>query len=105
LKAILVLVTTPNRKTSEKLSKLLVGKRLAACVNILPSLKSRYWWKGKMETAREELLVIKTEKSKWNRLARVIRENHPYQVCEILELPAARGNPAYFKWIGESLRK
>ncbi len=105
MKAIVVLVTTPNRRTSEKLSKLLVGQKLAACVNILPSLHSRYRWKGKIETAREELLIIKTEKSKWNRLSKAIRENHPYQICEILQLPAARGNPAYLKWIGESLRK
>ena len=105
MKALVVLVTTPRRSASQKLSRILVERKLAACVNILPGVSSRYWWKGKIVTAPEELLIIKTEKSKWALLSKTIRENHPYEVCEILQLPAARGNPAYLKWITESLKK
>ena len=54
----MVLVTTPGRAVSERLSKGLVSKKLAACVSRIPGLTSRYWWKGKIETAREELLII-----------------------------------------------
>jgi periplasmic divalent cation tolerance protein len=103
-KALLVFVTTPNRATSEKLAKLLVKRKLAACVNAVPGARSLYWWKGKIQKAKEELLIIKSQKSKWPRLSQAIRENHPYEVCEILALPADLGNPAYLKWIDESLR-
>ena len=104
MKAFVVLVTTPNRTTSEKLSKLFVQRKVAACVNIVPGLKSRYWWKGRMETAKEELLFIKTNSKKLSKLKEMIRKNHPYTVCEILALPVADGNSIYLKWINESLK-
>jgi len=102
--ALLVFVTTPNRAASEKLAKLLVGRKLAACVNTLPGARSLYWWKGKIQKAKEELLIIKSQKSLWPQLSKAIRENHAYEVCEILALPVDLGNPAYLKWIDESLR-
>jgi periplasmic divalent cation tolerance protein len=102
--ALIIFVTTPNRAASEKLAKLLVGRKLAACVNVLPGARSLYWWKGKLEKAKEELLIIKSQKSKWAKLSKAIRENHPYEVCEILALPVGLGNPPYLKWIDESLR-
>src|SRR5258708_379337 len=94
-----VLVTTPNRRISEKLSKGLVGGKLAACVNILPGLRSRYWWKGKVETAREELLLIKTNQSRLSRLISWVKKNHPYEVCEVVALPVTAGNKLYLDWI------
>ncbi len=99
----LVLVTSPNRSISEKLSKGLVEKKLAACVNRIPGVTSRYWWKGKVETSREELLIIKTIKSKLPLLTQWIKVTHPYQVCEILVLPIAGGNSSYLNWIDQSL--
>jgi periplasmic divalent cation tolerance protein len=98
-----VLVTSPNRLTSEKLSKGLVSQKLAACVNCVPGVTSRYWWKGKIETSREELLIIKTTQSKLPVLTRWVKANHPYQVCEVLSLPVTGGNPDYLNWIDQSL--
>jgi periplasmic divalent cation tolerance protein len=103
VKNYLVLVTTPNRKASEKLSRGLVGKKMAACVNILPGLRSRYWWKGKIQTAREELLLVKTDQKHLKGLIRWVRENHPYEVCEVVAFPIAGGNKAYLDWIQKSL--
>jgi len=100
----MVLVTTPNRAVSEKISKGLVSKKLAACVSRIPGLTSRYWWKGKIESSREELLVIKTQKNRLTQLTLWVRKNHPYSVCEVLALPVAAGSPLYLKWIGRSLR-
>ena len=104
MKHYVVLVTTPNRRISEKLSKGLVGDKLAACVNRVPGLHSRYRWKGKVETAREELLLIKTSRSKLTRLIRWVKENHPYSVCEVVALPISAGNKPYLDWIDESLK-
>jgi periplasmic divalent cation tolerance protein len=103
VKTYVVLVTTPNRRVSEKLSKGLVEKKLAACVNCVPHLASRYWWKGKVETAREELLIIKTHSRRLGTLMRWVKANHPYTVCEILALPVNRGNRSYLQWIKHSL--
>ncbi len=104
MKAFVVLVTSPNRKISEKLSKGLVEGKLAACVNRVPGIASRYWWQGRVETAKEELLLIKTTKTKLPTLIRWVKTHHPYQVCEVLALPVATGNGDYLKWIEQSLR-
>ncbi len=101
----LVLVTTPNRGVSERLSKGLIGRKLAACVNILPGLRSRYWWKGKVETAREELLLIKTTQARLKELIPWVREQHPYSVCEVVALPISGGNKAYLDWIRKTLMR
>ncbi len=104
MKHFVVLVTSPNRKTSEKLSKGLVSGKLAACVNRVPSITSRYWWKGHIETGKEELLIIKTNQSKLKALTKWVKVNHPYQVCEVLALPVAQGSTDYLQWIDQSLR-
>jgi len=101
--ALVVLVTTPNGKTSEKLSKGLVNAKLAACVNRLPGLKSRYWWKGKVETAREELLLIKTTRSKIPALTKWVKSHHPYDLCEIIAIPVVAGSKPYLEWISGSI--
>jgi periplasmic divalent cation tolerance protein len=98
-----VLVTSPSRGASEKLPRGLVENKLAACVNRIPGVSSRYWWKGKIETGREEMLLIKTVKSKLPALTRWVKVHHPYEVCEVLVLPVAGGNPDYLAWIDQSL--
>jgi len=103
MKCCLVLVTTPNLKTSEKLSKGLVKTKLAACVNRIPGLKSRYWWKGKIETASEELLLIKTTQPKLHRLTQWVQANHPYTICEVIAFPITAGSKTYLKWISNSI--
>jgi len=99
-----VLVTSPGRAVSRKLSKLAVDGKLAACCSVLPVLQSRYWWKGRVESAREELLILKTTGAKLPKLKEMIRKNHPYEVCEILAIPVADGNASYLKWIQTSLK-
>lgn len=105
MKSYVVLVTTPGRKVSEKLSKGLVENRLAACVNRVGGIQSRYRWKGKVETAREELLLIKTRRDRLSRLTRWVKAHHPYTVCEVIALPIAGGNSDYLRWIDQSLKK
>ena len=99
----IVWVTTPNRAVSKRLSRLLVEGRLAACVNILPGLTSRYWWKGKVETDSEELLVAKTLVSKLPEIEAAVQKAHPYEVCEVIAMPLLRGNGPYLRWITENV--
>ncbi|NUN47967.1 MAG: divalent-cation tolerance protein CutA [Candidatus Brocadiae bacterium] len=96
-----ILSTTPSSR-AKKLARALVRERLAACVNILPGASSVYRWKGRVEEARESLLVIKTRLSTWPRLEARLRELHPYDVPEILELPIARGSRPYLLWLDSS---
>lgn len=103
MKHCVVLVTTPSRAVSEKLSKGLVKGRLAACVNLVPGIGSRYRWKGKIETAREELLIIKSRRDRLAKLTRWVKAHHPYKVCEVIALPIADGNADYLRWIDQSL--
>jgi len=94
-----VLSTAPNIKKARFLAGLLVSKRLAACVQILPGLESHYCWRGKKETSKEVLLIIKTRVSLYKLLEQSICKNHPYEVPEIVCLPIAQGYAKYLKWI------
>jgi periplasmic divalent cation tolerance protein len=99
-----VLVTCASRKEAERLAESLVRKRLAACVNIATgSVKSIYRWKGKVETAAEVPIVIKTTRRKFAALEKEIRRLHSYDTPEIIALPIAAGSAPYVKWIEEAV--
>jgi periplasmic divalent cation tolerance protein len=102
-RALVVLITTPGPSASAKLAKGLLEVKWAACVNRIPGLTSQYWWKGKIEKAREELLVVKTLPEKWPRLEKWVRVHHPYSVCEIIALPVSKISKPYGDWIRLSL--
>ena len=101
----IVLVTTPNLKTSRRLAKLALNARLAACVNLVPRVESHYRWKGKVESASEILLVIKTTSTRLEALERLILAEHPYDTPEFLVLPISRGNATYLEWIQSSCKQ
>lgn len=84
--------------------RLLLEKKLVACGNLIPGVESHYWWQGKIDSAREVLLLLKTKNSRSNAVVKMIRKNHSYDVPEVIVLPVSSGNPAYLKWISDSLR-
>lgn len=96
-------VTVPNEEVAAKLSRGLVENKLAACVNIIPGIKSVYEWKGKIEEDGELLMMIKTRTSKVSDVAKFVRENHPYEVAEVISSPIQNGNPPYLDWIGKTV--
>jgi periplasmic divalent cation tolerance protein len=100
----IVLTTMGNRAEAKRLGEKLVSEKLAACVSEVPNASSVYWWRGKLEHARETLLLIKTSNKKVDRLIQRIKELHSYEVPEILVIPIKRGSPEYLKWMEESLR-
>ncbi len=99
----LVLCTCPEGETAQVLAGSLVEERLAACVNILPGMVSVYSWKGAMESSKEALLLIKTERRVYPRLEGRLRELHPYELPEILAVDIERGLPDYLNWISQWL--
>jgi periplasmic divalent cation tolerance protein len=95
---IVILCTVPDEATAEKVAKGLLEERLAACVNAIPGVKSFYRWHGKIETDTEIQLLIKTRSERFDELAAWISENHPYEVPEIVAIPADRVSDAYLAW-------
>jgi len=100
--ALLILCTCPPDKAAE-LAQFLVETHLAACVNILPEVRSVYRWEGKVCNEAESLLLIKTEQVVYLELERRLRERHPYEIPEIVAIPIERGLPDYLQWISSCL--
>lgn len=103
IKYVVILATAKDKKEAEKIARGLVIKKLAACVNIVPQVRSIYRWQGKIETSGESLLVIKSTKALINRVIKETRKLHSYTVPEIIALPILSGNPDYLKWIKDSV--
>jgi periplasmic divalent cation tolerance protein len=99
----IVLSTAGSQEEARKIAHALVERRLAACVNILPGVESMYRWQGKVETAAEWLLVMKTTAEAFPALREALRELHSYEVPECLMLTVEDGDAAYLQWIGESV--
>src|SRR2546423_748025 len=99
----LVLTTAGSQEEAQKLARALVERRLAACVNLVPQMQSVYRWEGKVEEARECLLLIKTTGSAADKLCDAIRELHSYQLPEAVVIGIESGSEKYLSWIGESM--
>jgi periplasmic divalent cation tolerance protein len=98
-----VLITAPQGEKAEKLARLLVEEKAAACVNIVSEIRSFYWWEGAVKDEKETLLIAKTDKLKVSRLIKLVKANHPYKVPEIISLKIKEGNRDYLKWISDSV--
>ncbi len=101
---IIIFITASNIKEAEKISQGLLGKKLVACVNIIDNLKSLFWWQGKIDHAKEVLLVAKSKKTKFPSVIKLVKSLHSYEVPEIIAIPLAAGEKKYLRWIDESLR-
>ena len=99
---VVVLVTCPTLAVARRLARHVIGRRLAACVNIVPSVESVFRWNGKIEHSRESLLVIKTTAQSIERLRRALIALHPYDVPEVIALPVVAGHLPYLAWVRSS---
>jgi periplasmic divalent cation tolerance protein len=95
----IILCTCPDKNTAENIARLLVKDKLAACVNILPGITSIYTWQEQIESAQEHLLLIKANKTTYQAIAAAIKEQHPYEIPEIIAVPIENGLPEYLHWI------
>ena len=88
---------------AERLARSLVEQRLAACVNVLPGVTSHYWWQGRIETAEEYLLLIKSSRESFDQLRSVLEHAHSYEIPEVIALPVVDGAVNYLNWIDLNL--
>ena len=98
----IVLTTAGSQEEAKKIAHALVERRLAACVNIVPQIESTYRWQGKVETATEWLLVIKTQASAFEGVRDAIKELHSYDLPECVMLEVEAGSSEYLSWITEN---
>lgn len=101
---VLVIVTAANKAEAEKIAQTLLSERLIACANIIGPAHSLYWWQGKIETAEEHVILMKTRKGLFTELAEKVKALHSYQVPEIIAIPIAEGFKPYVKWLDENLK-
>ncbi len=97
---IAVLVTIPEND-AENLAKMLLRERVCACVNIIKGVQSLFWWKGKIDEAQEVILLIKTKETLFAKLKELIKNNHPYEVPEIISFKIDNINKEYFDWLNK----
>ena len=97
----IVLVTCGSEEEGLKIARTLVEERLAACVNLLPPIRSIYRWEGKTCDEKEWLLIIKTKKERFEDLEKKVKSLHSYSVPEIIGLPIVEGSSSYLQWLEE----
>jgi periplasmic divalent cation tolerance protein len=100
---LVVLSAVGSEEDAERIAQALVQRRLAACVNVVPGIKSFYWWEGKIARDGEWLLVMKTSASAFDRLRDALVELHPYDLPEVVALAVDQGYGPYLEWIDGSV--
>lgn len=99
-----VLVTAPDLKTARMLARSALDARLVACANLVPRIESHYWWRGKLESVAEVLLIFKTTRARLAKLEKLVLAKHPYDTPEFVVLPVRGGAAKYLAWIEASVR-
>lgn len=101
---LLILTTAPDAKTAGKIARRLVSEKAAACVTVLDGARSTYRWKGKVESARESLLLVKTAVRRYAKVEKLIRASHPYEVPEVVSIRWNRASSRYAAWLEQSIQ-
>lgn len=100
---VLVMITCSSRREALKIKKVLLEERKVACINIIPKVESFFWWKGKIDSCLEVLILAKTKSNNLEEIVTLVKKIHRYEVPEIIASPIIGGNKEYLKWISESL--
>jgi periplasmic divalent cation tolerance protein len=102
---IVVLTTCESKEDAEKVARSLLESRLAACVNIVPGVRSLYWWQGAIEEAGEWVLLIKSSRPLLEKLRQQIERVHSYQTPEVIALAIVDGSEGYLAWLDRELQR
>ncbi|MEJ2588312.1 MAG: divalent-cation tolerance protein CutA [Deltaproteobacteria bacterium] len=100
----LIYITVPTMKEAEHIGNALVSERLAASVNLMDGMHAIYWWKGKMESRDEVVLLAKTKATLVQEVIRRVKAMHSYECPCVVSMPISAGNPAFLDWIAEETR-
>ena len=101
---VIIFITAKDKAEAQKISTHLVEKRLIACANVIAGIQSLFWWEGKVDRAKEVLLVLKTKRTKFKAIVAAVKKLHSYSVPEVIAFPIVEGNKDYLKWIDESVK-
>jgi periplasmic divalent cation tolerance protein len=99
----LVICACPDEESAIHIAENIVAQKLAACVNVLPSVYSVYRWQENVESAKENILLIKTTLEKYATLEKVLTSIHPYDIPEIIAIDISNGLPSYLQWLEASI--
>jgi len=99
----LIVVTVSSREEADKIVNVLLERKLIACANILGPVSSRFWWQGKIDSAEEYMIFMKTKRELFDQVADNVKQLHSYEVPEIIALPIVEGAKPYLEWINSSL--
>jgi periplasmic divalent cation tolerance protein len=100
----LVYITTSGEEESKEIGRTIVEERLAGCVNIIPTIKSLYWWKGEIEDDNESILIVKTKVSNIENIIKKVKEIHSYENPAILAIPIIEGSKTYLDYLDGEIR-
>jgi periplasmic divalent cation tolerance protein len=96
---IVVFITVKDPEEAQKIAKALLKRRQAACVNIVPEVDSHFWWKDKLDSTKESLLIARTKESLLPELIKSVKKIHSYSIPEIIAIPIVGGSRDYLEWI------
>ncbi|HEX2898672.1 MAG TPA: divalent-cation tolerance protein CutA [Bacteroidia bacterium] len=99
MQAVFVYVTCKDRGEAMQVGRAVVEARLAACANVIGGMESVYWWEGKLESAKEAVLILKTQAALLDALTEKVKEQHSYTIPCVVAMPVVGGNEAYLEWI------
>jgi periplasmic divalent cation tolerance protein len=100
---IVIFIAASNKKEAKVIAQQLVKNKLVACVNIVKEIESLFRWKGKVDQAKEVLLVVKSRKDKLAKIIKLVKSLHSYEVPEIIAMPIIGGYKPYLNWINDSV--
>ena len=101
---VVLLITTATAEEAQRISRVLLEQKKVACVNIVPKVNSFFWWQGKLDSAEESLLIVKTKASQLSEIVPLVKELHSYDIPELIALPIIGGNQDYLAWIQKEVR-
>ena len=102
-KHVIVFITTDSEKEAEQIAHVLLEQKKAACVNIVPGVSSYFWWENNIDSARENLLIVKSSAALLPEIVDLVKKAHSYEVPEIIALPIIGGNRDFLDWIDKNV--